>query len=441
MKKLLFLITIILIASFVISLSQTDATNIISKQNNYLLTNETAVVYKPAVPITYQNNDYWVIAGIQDNTVNVYIPLNNETRTLADGAIEKRKLIETEIVLSKIYQLKNSSYGLYWPFSHSMRSSYDDYKRVFGDMVPKVISVRTELEAISGASSLELKADNVQASFESLSMDAEEIGIIIEESRLFEEKYFNEPDTNQTSKYEKYFETYFDAIDDYKTNYFAVEAAVSELKAEIAAFPGSSSQQKEFFLTNLGMPPETQGLKELFNKADQLKTFVESLFNESKNIESFIGNLETRKSRNDSWKEIYGPNDKLTKAGSEYNITTLEGAASVILSSSNISNWEEQEAVDALSTNWNQATSRYERGDYDKAKNFAEKAQNNAETVLEGKYVIAEAELPQDLIIQVVIVLVIILAIVFVYEKFIKKKNDDGQEGYEDYAEYQDYTK
>ena len=205
MKKILLLLTLILIASFTIALSQTDVTNIVSKQNNYLLDSENAVVYKPAVTISYQREDYWVVAGIQDSTVTVYIPINNDTGELATGEIEKRKLIETEIVLSKIYQLKNSSYGTSWPFSHSMNSSFYDYQRVFGDMILKTVNVQTELEAITGAESLALKADNIQASFEELGEDSEVIAELIDEARLFEEKYFAQPDTNQTSDYEKYF--------------------------------------------------------------------------------------------------------------------------------------------------------------------------------------------------------------------------------------------
>ena len=440
MRKLIFILLLICVVCFVTALSQTDAANIVSKQNNYLLDSEQAVVYKPAVPINYQNNSYWVIAGMKDNTVTVYIPISNETGELADGAIEKRKLIETEIVLSKVYQLKNSVYGTSWPFSHSTKSAFYDYQRVFNNMVPTVINIRTELENLTGATSLELKADNVQASFEDLANNAEAIGNLVEEARVFEEEYFNEPDTNQTSDYENYFEDYFDLISQYKIDYFATETAITELKAEIASFTGASSEQKEFFFNSLKMPIETSGLKSFFEQTNQLKTFVEGVFNESDNIESYIGNLETRKSRNAAWGVIYGPNEKITKAGVEYNVTTLENASNLILSSDHISSWEDQEAVEALQTNWNQATVRYGKGDYDKSKNFAEKAEDSAKIILEGKYIIAENELPQDLIIQVVIVLIIILAIVFVYEKFIKKKTD-GEEGYEKYGDYENYSK
>ena len=340
-------------------------------------------------------------------------------------------------MLSKIYQLKNSVYGTIWPFSHSMNSSFYDYQRVFGDMVPKVINVQTELEAIPGSSSLVLKTDNVKADFEDLASNAELIAKHIEEARLFEEKYFNNPDTNQTSKYENYFEDYFDLAEQYKSDYYAVESSIQELKAEIASFGGATSEQKEFFFNSLNLPIETQGLKNFFGQADQLKTLVEKVFSEGKNIEAFIGNLSTRKSRNDAWQVIYGPSTKLTTAGQKYNITTLAGAASLILSSENIEYWAETEALEAMRTNWVQAESRYSKGDYDKAKNFGEKAEEHATTVLEGKFIETTNEFPQELIIQIVIVLIVILAAVFIFQKVIKKKKSK-EEGYEEYEDYSD---
>jgi len=437
MRKIIFVLAVLTILSFATALSQTDVTNIVSKQNNYLLDSESAVVYKPAGTIAYQNSDYWVVAGIQDETVIVYIPINNDTGELASGEIEKRKLIETEIVLSKINQLKNSVYGTIWPFAHSMKSSFYDYQRIFGDMVPKVINVQTELEALSGSNSLVLKTDNVKAGFEDLASNAELIANIIEEARLFEEDYFSSPDTNQTSKYEDYFEDYFDLTEQYKIDYYAIEGAVQELKAEIASFEGATSEQKEFFFVSLNLPNETYGLKNFFGQADQLKTMIESVFSEGKNIEAFIGNLETRKSRNGAWQVIYGLSEKLTNAGQKYNITTLAGAASLILASENIDYWAETESVEALQTNWVQAESRYEKGDYDKAKNFGEKAEGYAETVLEGKFVESENNFSQDLIIQIVIVLIVVLIAIFVFEKVIKKKKKP-EEGYEEYEDYSD---
>ena len=440
MKKLILIIlSVLLLASFATALSQTDVTNIVSKQNNYLLDRESAVVYKPAVTIAYQGTDYWVVAGIQDETVTVYIPINNDTGELANGEIEKRKLIETEIVLSRIYQLKNSVYGTVWPFTHSMNSSFYDYQRVFGDMIPKVISVQTELEAISGSNSLVLKADNIKSGFEDLALNAEIIAKHIEEARLFEEKYFSKPDTNQTGKYENYFEDYFDLSEQYKTDYYAIEGAIQELKAELASFEGATSEQKEFFFVSLGLPRETEGLKTFFGQSDQLKTLVESVFNEGQNIEAFVGNLTTRKSRNESWQVIYGTSTKLTKVGQKYNITTLAGAASLILAAENIDYWAETEAVEAMRTNWVQAESRYEKGDYDKAKNFGEKAEEYATTVLEGKFIATENEFPQELIIQIVIVLIVVLIAIFVFQKVIKKKKNPD-EGYEEYGEYEDYS-
>ena len=423
--------------SFAFSISQNEVTDIVSKQNNYLLGSEEAGVYKPAVTIAYQDQDYWVVAGIQNDTANVYIPINNETGELADGEIEKRKLIETEIVLSNIYQLKNSAYGTNWPFSYSMNSTFNDFQRIFSDMVPSVINIETELDALAGSNSLVLKTDNVQASFDDLAKDSGTIAELINEARIFEEEYFSQPDTNETDDYKDYFEDYFGLIEKYKSDYYELEAAVTELKNEIASFENASNEQKEFFLNILKMPRETSTLINLFPKIDQLKTLIEGVFNKGENIEAYIGNLETRKSRNAAWQVIYGTSTKITEAGKSYNIKTLDEAASLILNSEYVDYWTEQDSVSALRTNFGQAEGRYERGDYDKAKNFADKAEANAQDILEGDYVIPENEIPQELIIQIVIVLIVILAAVFIFEKVIKKKKPEEETGYQGYEEYE----
>ncbi len=423
---------VILLALSTFALSPNQATDFVTKTNNFLIDGEQAVILSPQSMISYNKNSYWIVAIFNGSSPSLYIPINNKEEKVASGAIEVRELIKTEIILSQMNELKNSLPIGNWPFSHPTKTFFYDLERAFSDLVPSVVTAQTEMESISGTESIVATIKEIKSDLDALASESEALALKIEEARLFEENYFISPDTNKTSKYEKYYSDYFTNIEEYKSNYNSIDSKISVLKQAIAVFPSTemTSNQKDFFIKALTLPNETAKLPSFFSQTDQIKTAAESRFNSAKNIENLVLNLETRQMMNDAWQSIYGYDDKIFKANN--NFSSLSGAVETILSDEFVELWEDQDSVTALKTNWAQAKSKYDNAVYDKAKNFAVSAEKNVLSILDKGIVEKEDTNTQDLIIVLIIILVVVIIGVFVFEKFFHKKGLTEDEEYDD---------
>jgi len=123
---------------------------------------------------------------------------------------------------------------------------------------------------------------------------------------------------------------------------------------------------------------------------------------------------------------MYGQNAALQKLDPSF--TTLEAAASAILSEENLSKWNDQDAVDALKTSWNGATSRFNTAEYEKAKDYATKATQFVKTIMQKGAVTTTQDNTQDIVIKVVVGLIIVIIVVFVFDKFLRKKKPKEEE-------------
>ncbi len=432
--KLAFLLILLVVAVNVIAMSPEEATNLVSKTNNYLLNGEQVAILSPQVMILYKGTEYWVVAGMSGNNANVYIPVNNSIGEVANGAIEIRDLIGTNIVLNRLNELKGNYSVGDWPFSYPNKTRFYDLERAFSDKSPSLVTIQSDLDQVSGASSLVSQAEDVESAMISLSEDSKELAEKINEGIEFEKVYFTKPDTNQTRSYEKIFEEYFELIETYKINYNELNSSLTSLKNNIAAFQSGevSSEQKNFYIGLLAMPQETAPLNNVFSISDQTKTLVEEVFSSSKNIENLVLNLETRKERNEAWKILYAPDAEINKLNSSFS--SLSDAAEAILAEDNIGFWKDQDTVSALKTNWKQATTKYGNGVYISAKSFGADAKKNVKKILEEGTIEEEEGVPQELIINAIIILIVVIVGLFLFEKFYlnKKKENEMKEGYED---------
>ena len=419
------------------AMSPNDAIDFATKTNNYLISGESALVATPQVTITYLKEDYWAVTVYKDSAPSVYLPINNSKTSLATGDIELRKLIETSIVLSRTYAQRNALPVGDWPFSHTTKNDFYDLERVLGAEVAETINVRTELSKLTGtaAKNLELLADSTQAEIEALAAESRTVADTVEEARLYEEKYFSTPDTNMTTKYEKYFSDYFQMIDEYVTHYNEITQNISTLTQGIATLDieGLTANQKDFMVKSLALPTQTGKIPSFSSKTQQIRTLVEAIFSASKSTESFVSNLNTRVLMNTAWKQMYGPNDKLLSINTSFN--SLSSAAEAILGTENIDLWADQDSVEALKLNWTQAKSKYSGGEYEKASSFATKAQKNSEDILREGTTVQTNDVPQELLIQIAVVLVVAIIGLFLFEKFYwsKRNKDEDEKNDEEY--------
>jgi hypothetical protein len=420
------------------AISQDEAISITTIKNNYLMPGENAYVVNKM--ITYQGQKYVVVAAKNGEIVTTYIPLNNSDGNIASLDLEIREIIKTTIAYTNMIELKESTTTANWLFSYSTKNFFYDLGNDFTILMNDALSVQTLLNAIDTTESKTIasKADIVQKSAESLAEQSKELSNQIDSGREYETNFLDKLDTNNLTKYEKNYENTFTLITKYKQDFVELKNELDQLNQSISSLDPSKmtiEQQRNYQLLLTKAPiaiskntrPNPAKLESFFGTNDQLRTLIENVFNELNKSETFTSTLATRKTRNEAWKAMYGTNDSLLKINPSFN--TLEKAAEAILSTENVELWVDEEATEALTANWNAAKIRYNNSEYEKAKDFALKAQKNVKQVIEGGLKNTEDNSGEQLIIKIIIGLVILVIGLFVFENFIvKKKKNHGEE-------------
>jgi hypothetical protein len=427
------LIAIVLLTLLVLSIntnaiSPDEAVAIVSIQNNYLMNGETTSVAKEL--IQYKTTKYIVVAAGKNSVINCYIPINESSGEIAKLDLEIREIIRTTIIYSKMNELNQSIAAANWPLSYYTKNTFYDLAKDFATMKNSILTVKTELEKISAPQTTITKTTDIQSKIDELISKSNDLAEQIELGRTYEQNFFNSPDSNETVKYENYYKNYFTAITNYKTSFNELESQLTQLSQAIASLETEelTIDQKRSLQSILVTPTNARKLPSFFGTTDQLRTTIESVFNTSKNSENFATTLASREVRNSAWKEMYGRNEALLKIDKSFE--TLELAANAILSTENKDQWIEQTAVDGLTANWTSAKSRYNNAEYEKAKDYAIKAQKNIGQVIEGG-VKQNTNNTNDYIPIALGILIIALVGLFIYENFYlkkKKKKEDFDE-------------
>ena len=434
MKKVLAITIILLVlAVSTIAMSPNEATDLVSKTNNYLISGETATILSPQVQLMYKGTNYWVIAGTDNGNTGVYIPVKTNG-TIASGSIEVRELIKTEIVLSRMYSLKNSYPVGDWPFSYPQKTQFFDLQSAFNNLSPSIGNVESDLKGINTAGNLRTLATNIKTGVEDLSVESKDLAQIIDGGITFEKAFYAGPDTNETAEYENQFDNFFAKEEAYKTHYTQVNSDLDALRQGIGSFQGSmSNDQKQFYLSVLKMPQETAALNSFFNNTDSTKALVEEVFASGRSIENLVLNLETRSQRNDAWKVIYGYDEAIVKLNSSFG--NLSDAAEGILLTTNVDYWNDTASVEALKVNWKQTKTKYDTGIYDKAITFGNDAKKNVKSILEKGFIVPDTtSFSNNTVMIIIVVLIILLVGVFLFQKFYVQKKKGGEE-YDKYEE------
>ncbi|HPM85785.1 MAG TPA: hypothetical protein PLI99_01675 [archaeon] len=428
-NKLIYLtlLFLILTTTFVQAISTDEAITLTTTQNNYLLNGETASVAKEL--IQYKGTKYIVVAATKGNTVNCYIPINNSTKEIAKLDLEIRELIKTTIIYTKMNELNQSISTANWPLTHSTKNMFYDLSKEFNTTKSNVLTVKTELERIKSDAQVITKTNNLETKINEIIKKSDELFNKIEEGREYEQNFFNSPDSNKILTYEEYYKNYFSLILNYKTIYNEFETNLNELIQSIATLENEdiTIDEKRSLQSFLVTPTSTRKLPNFFGTTDELRTTIESVFNSSKNSENYATTLKSREVRNSAWVEMYARNETLLKIDKSFE--TLEIAANAILSNENINQWSDEDAVDALTANWNSAKSRFNNAEYEKAKDYALKAQKNVEQIIMEGIKINEDK-TNDYIMIIVGVLIVALIGLFAYENIYLKKKKKKQEDY-----------
>ncbi len=431
-RTIVSLLLIAIIAQVSFGISSEEAIAIVSVRNNYLLTGEIASAAKEM--ISYKGDSYVIIAAKSNENINCYIPIKNSTGEIASSDLEIRDLIKAAIVYTKMTSLSASKTSSSWPFTHYTKNYYYDLSNDFGSLKNSLLTVRTELNKINStqAESLVASAGDLIDLSDELAQRSVSLTKNLEQYRLFELEFFNSPDTNEITKYENTYTTYFLEISDMKDLFTELNKEISELSQGIGSLESGELgvDQKRSLINLLQIPINARKLPTIFSENEQLRTEVETIFNESKNSENYATTLINRKKRNEAWKIMYGQNSEMIKVDPSFD--TLQKAATSILAEENIEAWKNQEAVAALKTNWDGAVSRYNNVEYDKAKEYALKAERNVKDIM-GEGFIQNQINDNSLITMAIIGLVALIIIIFVLQNFVlkkKKKEEDNEQNY-----------
>ncbi|MDD4251389.1 MAG: hypothetical protein PHX27_04325 [Candidatus ainarchaeum sp.] len=433
-KQFITILIIILLFSFIPAFSPDEAITLATKTNNFLMTNEVPVILNPIVTIEYLKNDYWIVCGMNGTTTSVYIPINTNTKEIANGPIEIRELIQTMIILNRTQEIKNTFPVGDWPFSITNKTNFETMQTKFSEKITSIITIETDFKNIANSTDILKEARIVKQYLEKLSNHSKTIFELIEEGINFEKTFFMNPKTNQITIYENLFSDYYKELNDYKQEFDTLKNSVTNLRTNIGALQSTeiTANQKEFYNNIAKIPNETAALNNIFSRANDTQEFTTRIFNSTKNIENFVLNLETRKTRNNAWKVIYGTDNDLKKINPAIN--SLQEAAETILDEKNVGYWKNQDSINALKVNWRQAQEKYNNGVYITAIEFAKSAKTNSTNILKDGFNEEENIVPTDLITNIIIGLIILIIGIFLFEKFYlnKKKIENGDEGYED---------
>ncbi len=409
------------------AISADEAIALVTIQNNYMMSGESASAVKEM--ITYQNTKYLVVATLKGDSVTCYIPVKDSDQKIAAGDIEISALTKAAIVFTKMTQLRENTSSANWIYSYSTKNYLYDLQNEFTQMMGRVITVQTELAKLgSEAAALTQLADETQSQLEAIASKSKDIADKVEAGRKKEETFLAAPDTNGVNSYESTYKDIFTQLENYKSDYTAIETNINKLNQGIGALQTNklTIDQKRSLQLLLTMSVSARRLPTFFSQNDQLRTIIESVFNSAKNSNSYVETLATRRLRNEAWQLMYGQNATLAKLDPSF--TTLEKAASAILSEENAAQWVDQDAVDALSTSWNGATSRFNTAEYEKAKDYATKATNFAKAVMQKGANTTPIDNTQDVVIKIVVGLIIVIIAVFIFDKFLRKSKPKEEE-------------
>lgn len=427
-KKTVFaLITAIIFTQIfgqVSALSSDDVFNLVSKSNNYVLEGDSI----SAIKITDGGTEYWMVIASVDGKPTAYIPIKNSTGEVESSAVKARNLIKIAIVKRGIDDLR-ASYSLNWNFSTYNKSEFSDAAKELSGMPAKALIVKTELEQVNDndARKIVTQIDTLRTMFDSVANQSSALSKHIEEAMAFEESFLTKPDTADLAEYEQYHKDFFLAEENLKDDYSELEAKIDSAKNGISALKSIDVSTKSALNNNLDMPIGTRTLDSIFSASSILKDQINGVFNSASSADSFYATLQTRIKMNEAWRLIYNTDADISKANSQ--LPTLEKAAENILAEENITYWTAQEQVAQLQTNWKNSETHYNGGRYEEAKLAAAKAKKNVLEILKQGVEEQPNGIPQELLIQIIVILAAGLAGLFLADKFyFKKKKEQGEE-------------
>ncbi|MDD3159550.1 MAG: hypothetical protein PHQ98_01110 [Candidatus ainarchaeum sp.] len=411
-----------MLSSMVFSISTNEAISEVTNRG-YLLDNESATILNPITTISYDESNYYVVVGINNNQPTVYLPMNIETKEIATKDIEVSELIKTQIILSNMYAYSNLSYI----YSKTKSEYFLNLARLFENSKLNITTVKTAVEKDYRITSIVSKLSSIEDQITLTSNKLTELSQVISDGLKVQEDFFKSPKTSSVSNYKKSFTNYSKKVDELKTEYNQLETDLLNLRNQISLDTNISNTDKTQYYTLIKLPTESSSLSTYFTNSIEYQTDIFSIFSKGENNENEVSNLEDRIQRNLAWELIYADNSTIKKIDSRFS--TLNLIATSILSDDTKDTWKNQDAVSALQNNFDNAKKNLTNGQYVKSKTFAQNSITNVKSIIESGQEETSNTFDTTFIFQIAIGLAIILGILFIFEKIMKRKKIDEIEG------------
>ncbi len=431
MKKIITIITLLLLFSNVFAISSFEAINFVKNENHFLLEGET--LEQPYNPIKISEKQYWVIPITSNELIVTFFVIEHNEKKLSENKIDSRKAISTAFFLRELIKLRerfSNSPNNEWIISSKKVTEFNSLKQTISNEVFELNLIKTEMNS----NEINSKIIKVQNKLESMNTQTTIVSQAIESATQKETEFISNPSEELKEKLIKDYETVFKELEKLMNLLTEYISTVNELKQTIST---SNYENAAINIKRADSPKEFLNISKNYSDAESLNSNIETInSNNSLKVDSFLKINELRKKRNKAFNVLYEEDltiNKKTNQNLEKNYSIKE-FVELVLNTEKYP-WKNQSRIQKISTSWKQAEKYFKQEKYELAEQNALKARNDAiKTFNEG---LIEEEKENLLNLKntsiLVGVLIILLIIIYVFnnrEKFFKKIEEEENEVY-----------
>ncbi|PIN98770.1 MAG: hypothetical protein COT90_02610 [Candidatus Diapherotrites archaeon CG10_big_fil_rev_8_21_14_0_10_31_34] len=418
MKKIAVFLFLLLLVSFVYSLSSTEVTNFFRSETHYLESNQS--FSETPFFIKSGEKNYWVIVLISERTPTGFAAVLSDKKEVVESDSINRQLFKTAYILYSVNSYRSDSQ---WIFSNSNKGKFNTLTRILSADVPfKLNSIKEG----TADSEIKNKVNLMISMLDVMSSKSNEIETAFDSVISFELNFISEPDTTDADSLKSKYNEVFSLLQDFKELKFEYSLNALELKQLISESEINASDKQQF-LALASEPQQLSSIESIFSLSEDVSQRVDEIYSAvNSKVNSWVDNVSLMHERNSAYDEIYSEDQKFyTKT--KNNFYTLNDAFIYITKEENSPYWKEQGKLSSLKKDFSEAEKAFEQKNYSKSVSFAEKAKSDAITIIESGF--SESTNPFVENIEAIIIgLAVLLALLILFnnrKKFFKSAEEE----------------
>ncbi len=392
-----------------------DIGRFISEENHFL--KEDEVFEQPSAKITAADGKaYWIVPLVSGDVVKTYIPLRADKAEFSTLRTTNRNLFRAADIL-RSYLLNKKSVSenpaADWFVTNANARVTGNLANFLADETYQLNSIDSTMnDAAASAQVSSLNAMLGSMSTKALQLREGMLAVLDVES-----KFNTEATADEIASLQGLFGEVFTTMDALDSEALQYRSELDKLKQMISVSE-LGVDDKGAMLALAEPPAEFSNIGKWALDSDNLKSIIDSIYSQaSARLDSMLDEFESRLEMSQTYAMLYSQNDELLRLDSSF--TSLAVAAGAILSANNKPLWKNQEMVAKLESDWKSAKDNYARERYALARQYAQKAVDDAKAVYRGGFAPAEQQqlLTTELILRIVAVLVALLVLLYLIQK------------------------